>query len=114
MKRFMTSMVAALAIFAISNAAQAGNPGGHGHEDGRRGDGMMRRGNDYHNDYRIFHEPRHEYGCEWKGWSKRFYCNEYGCNLYWCEDCRWWYRYDEREGKYRPLSEEYRPNHERK
>ena len=107
MKRLLTSLVAALAIFTISEAALAGPSGGHGRDGGRHGEGngTMRGG---------YGTSRHEYGRDWKNWSKRFYCEEYGCYLYWCEECRWWYRYDERGEKYRPLSEEYRPNHEKK
>ncbi len=111
MKRFMTSMLAAAAIFAISNAAQAGNSGGHGREDGRHGDGMMRH--DYR--YGYGYGSRHEYGRDWKEWSRRFFCREYGCYLYWCEESRWWYRYDERCERFRPLSEGgYHPRPEQK
>jgi hypothetical protein len=110
MKRLLTSVLAALAIFTISEAALAGPSGGHGRDGGKHGEGngSMKGG------YGTSRTPSHEYGRDSKFWSKRFYCEEYGCYLYWCEECRWWYRYDERGERYRPLSEEYRPNHEKK
>jgi hypothetical protein len=110
MKRFLTCLVAALAIFTVSEAALAGSSGGQGRDGERHGEGdsSMRGG------YGTWRVPTHEYGRDWKNWTKRYYSEEHRCYLYWCEKCRWWYRYDERCERYRPLSEEYRPNHEKK
>jgi hypothetical protein len=108
MKRLFAIAVAALAIFTLSETARASHTGGHGPVVGREGSGTMK------GSYGTSRTPNHEYGRDWKSWTKRFYCEEFGCYLFWCEECRWWYRYDERGEKYRPLSEEYRPNHEKK
>ena len=107
MKRLMASVAAALAIFTLSETAQANHVGGHGPVVNKGGNGTMRGGSG------SSRAPNREYGRDWKGWTNRFYCKEFGCYLYWCEESRWWYRYDERHERYHPLSEEYRPRNEK-